>query len=205
LVVVLVVVLVSRTTAASHGGWWLVRNKILCKMMKPTETVWNACTSSDLLTLISISIAVGGNQRKEKRRWKREHLDIWIPDKRTNRKMAKPTITTKTKRYTEKDISSRKDKQRQAPLDDVKMKAASSSSSSSSSSENEEEDELPPQPVSSDSEEDDNDQASPSRATDPTSKAATKSTSTSSSRLFAPYRSLGVISAGRGFHLIPHQ
>ena len=96
--------------------------------------------------------------------------------------------------------------------------------SDDSSANNHEDDEPPPKPVSSsssssssDSEEksaeNDNDDKSGNRPSTTTTKSATAapvapaphSTSTPSSRLFAPYRTVGVVCSGAPFHLVPHQ
>jgi U3 small nucleolar RNA-associated protein 21 len=79
--------------------------------------------------------------------------------------------------------------------------------------------EVPPKPISSDDEDDDEDEddvggskfkssseaALAYRNASSSNNDTVSSTAPSSSRLFAPYRSLGQVSSGRPFYLLPHQ
>eukprot|EP00977_Amphora_coffeiformis_P004058 scaffold806_cov142-Amphora_coffeaeformis.AAC.1 len=73
---------------------------------------------------------------------------------------------------------------------------AMSSRDSSSEEDGDDEEEEPPQPVSSDDEED----FTPSAP----SQIQALPSCTGHSRFFAPYRTLGILSNGSGFHLVPH-
>jgi hypothetical protein len=77
--------------------------------------------------------------------------------------------------------------------------------------------EVPPKPISSDDDDDDDDNGDESkfkssseaalayRDSSSSNNDTVSSTAPSSSRLFAPYRSLGQVSSGRPFYLLPHQ
>lgn len=75
-----------------------------------------------------------------------------------------------------------------------------------SSESSQEPDEEPPQPISSDDDEDDDDAAvgGPTAPSQLRSLAESTLTAAGHSRFFAPYRTLGILSNGGGFHLVPH-
>jgi hypothetical protein len=97
------------------------------------------------------------------------------------------------------------------PLNDDKEEEEEESVSSSADEGESDvnDDEQPPKPVSSDEEEDDGDDSSSDRSGDDRSSERDTNNSNNSRRasshLFAPYRTVGVVSSGRPFFLCPHE
>ena len=98
------------------------------------------------------------------------------------------------------------------PSDTDSEDDSGSSSNQKQEHEGYDDEEEPPKPVSSESEPEDPDSDDDSedyegvaRQAQPSSSSASQRRRKGTSRLFAPYRTLGMVSSGRPFHLVPHE